>query len=157
MALTYAQKKYRKQVRENRAKWVAALRSGEYKQGKGKLRTRGNTYCCLGVACAIGVVGAGKWVKTAPIEDHSPPAYPWIFVVDDPEPDPDEFDEFVWSRSLTAELHGEQLDRLGLSPHQQETLILMNDGQAGSKRASFSEIADYIESLPIPNDPPCGG
>lgn len=33
-------------------KWVAALRSGEYKQGIGFLKTE-QGYCCLGVACAM--------------------------------------------------------------------------------------------------------
>lgn len=31
-------------------KWIAALDSGEYKQGKYKLQ-HGNEYCCIGVAC----------------------------------------------------------------------------------------------------------
>ena len=30
-------------------KWDAALRSGEYKQGKGRLETSDKKYCCLGV------------------------------------------------------------------------------------------------------------
>lgn len=30
-------------------KWVDALRSGEYKQGRGQLRNDDGTYCCLGV------------------------------------------------------------------------------------------------------------
>lgn len=34
-------------------KWIAALRSGDYKQGKGALRKKDDTYCCLGVLCAI--------------------------------------------------------------------------------------------------------
>ncbi len=29
--------------------WCAALRSGEYKQGTGCLRTRNDEFCCLGV------------------------------------------------------------------------------------------------------------
>ena len=33
-------------------KWVAALRSGQYKQGLGKLESNGR-YCCLGVLCEI--------------------------------------------------------------------------------------------------------
>ena len=33
--------------------WVAALRSGEYTQGIGRLRTDDNKFCCLGVLCAI--------------------------------------------------------------------------------------------------------
>lgn len=32
--------------------WVAALRSGEFKQGRDMLRSN-NAYCCLGVACEI--------------------------------------------------------------------------------------------------------
>lgn len=30
-------------------RWVAALRSGEYAQGKSVLRNQDNQYCCLGV------------------------------------------------------------------------------------------------------------
>lgn len=37
---------------EIKAKWVAALRSGEYKQGKGSLST-GGEFCCLGVLCDL--------------------------------------------------------------------------------------------------------
>jgi hypothetical protein len=34
---------------EIKAKWVAALRSGEYKQGKERLYSPSQGYCCLGV------------------------------------------------------------------------------------------------------------
>lgn len=34
-------------------KWVAALRSGEYDQGIGRLRSHNDTYCRLGVLCDI--------------------------------------------------------------------------------------------------------
>ena len=37
---------------EVKAKWVAALRSGEYKQTEGQLRD-GNKFCCLGVLCNL--------------------------------------------------------------------------------------------------------
>lgn len=38
--------------------WVAALRSGQFDQGKGKLHVKGemgnpDEFCCLGVACAL--------------------------------------------------------------------------------------------------------
>lgn len=33
---------------ELKAKWIAALRSGNYKQGRGRLKHAGR-YCCLGV------------------------------------------------------------------------------------------------------------
>ncbi len=32
--------------------WVAAIRSGQYRQGTGRLRT-GNKFCCLGVLCNL--------------------------------------------------------------------------------------------------------
>lgn len=34
-------------------KWVKALRSGKYRQGRGVLRTGNDSYCCLGVLCDI--------------------------------------------------------------------------------------------------------
>lgn len=37
---------------------VAALRSGDYKQGQGYLKL-GDSYCCLGVACVIGEAKEG--------------------------------------------------------------------------------------------------
>ena len=36
-----------------KARWVAALRSGAYKQGRTQLRTKHNTFCCLGVLCNL--------------------------------------------------------------------------------------------------------
>ena len=47
---------------EVKKKWVAALRSGDYKQGQGRLKSSENEYCCLGVLCDIykNEVG-GKW------------------------------------------------------------------------------------------------
>lgn len=44
-------------MNENAKKWVKALRSGEYKQGEGRLAYSKNNhealYCCLGVACDL--------------------------------------------------------------------------------------------------------
>lgn len=34
-------------------RWVAALRSGEYQQGRNFLRRDNDTYCCLGVLCDL--------------------------------------------------------------------------------------------------------
>ena len=36
-------------------KWVAALRSGKYKQGRNYLRSKDNKFCCLGVLCELAV------------------------------------------------------------------------------------------------------
>lgn len=42
------------QLKENRAKWIKALRSGKYKQGKSELFNKSEkTYCCLGVLCVV--------------------------------------------------------------------------------------------------------
>lgn len=40
--------------RENATKWVAALRSGDYEQGRSALNYNGR-YCCLGVACEVAI------------------------------------------------------------------------------------------------------
>lgn len=55
--------------KEIKEKWVTALRSSEYKKGRGRLKdTRGQetTYCCLGVLCEIYLkeTGNGKWEDT---------------------------------------------------------------------------------------------
>lgn len=36
-----------------KAKWLKALRSGEYKQGRELLKTKDGKYCCLGVLAEI--------------------------------------------------------------------------------------------------------
>lgn len=53
---------------EIKKKWIAALRTGEYKQGKGVLRDRDDNFCCLGVLCDIykDDVGGVEW-KYRPI------------------------------------------------------------------------------------------
>lgn len=36
-----------------KSRWIEALRSGKYEQGKYQLRTWDNKFCCLGVLCDI--------------------------------------------------------------------------------------------------------
>lgn len=38
---------------EVKAKWLEALRSGEYRQSRYRLRSLDNSFCCLGVLCDI--------------------------------------------------------------------------------------------------------
>ena len=46
-------------------KWVKALRSGEYKQGKYVLRSQADEYCCLGVLCDLFVKEHNlEWIPT---------------------------------------------------------------------------------------------
>ena len=48
---------------ELKAKWVEALRSGRYKQGRGFLRNANDEFCCLGVLCDV--VDSSKWMHPA--------------------------------------------------------------------------------------------
>jgi len=45
-----------------KAQWIAALRSGKYKQGKHRLRSDTDEFCCLGVLCDISP--AARWNGT---------------------------------------------------------------------------------------------
>ncbi len=47
--------------KEIATKWIEALRSGKYKQGKSRLKKYDQTYCCLGVLCEIS--GLGEFEK----------------------------------------------------------------------------------------------
>ena len=54
-------KEVKKMKTEVKIKWLTALRSGEYKQGKGQLCNDGR-FCCLGVLTDIAVKeGIGEW------------------------------------------------------------------------------------------------
>lgn len=57
---------------EVKKKWVYALMSGKYMQGKGQLRQR-NQYCCLGVLCDIYKenTGKGEWVNPNSTNDRA--------------------------------------------------------------------------------------
>jgi hypothetical protein len=47
--------------REIAHKWINALRSGKYKQGRNVLRNQNDEFCCLGVLCDIS--GIYEWKK----------------------------------------------------------------------------------------------
>lgn len=112
-------------------KWVEALRSGKYRQGKGRLRQTDHTnhgrYCCLGVLCDIAEKeGKFKWKD-------------WI----------DAQNVYVSHMTLqpdfmaTASLPPEVARWAGVLPHCQATqdLAEFND----SEDSHFHGIADYIE------------
>lgn len=73
-----------------KAKWQAALTSGEYEKGTGALRTHGNKFCCLGVLCDIYIkaTGKGRWVENNDTysfvdgSDHSAGGFPTAEVVE---------------------------------------------------------------------------
>ncbi len=54
---------------EIKVKWVAALRSGDYNQGKGSLKSE-DKFCCLGVLCDLHSKTFGtQWATTEGNED----------------------------------------------------------------------------------------
>lgn len=53
-------------------KWVRALRSGRYKQGRNALRTHLGSYCCLGVLCKVAKVSFA--VDDTTLDDAGPAA-----------------------------------------------------------------------------------
>lgn len=53
-------------------RWVKALRSGKYKQGRGQLRSRDGRYCCLGVLCELSKLpydGGSDGIPPCPIAE----------------------------------------------------------------------------------------
>jgi hypothetical protein len=97
--------------------WVAALRSGQYKQGKGKLRrasSEGDLYCCLGVLCDL--LAPNEWKKVEPYD---------YYAIDE----------------LGAFLPGALRRSVGLDGATESELVHMND----SSGSSFAKIASWIE------------
>lgn len=100
-----------------KARWVEALRSGNYKQETGMLRNeRTMKFCCLGVLADI---QGAQW-------DFSSPRFDKTCAV---------HRDGGW---LKEEFAG------GLPLADQKTLSDMNDGR-DRPRSSFGEIAEYIE------------
>lgn len=106
-----------------KADWVAALRSGEYKQGQGTLR-RGDKFCCLGVLYeACGLV---MWhpITMAFAPSDGPPVY-----TND------------WDEDRNVGYPSEELyEKVGLNPGDGQRLAGFND-----EGKNFNLIADYIE------------
>lgn len=105
---------------EIKAKWVEALRSGEYQQARTVLRSLDDKFCCLGVLCQI--VEPDRWVLRTSEKCHS------VYGVTSVPPE-------------------EITDPVGLDNAAIHTLWQMNDGDPRAHIAprSFAEIADYIE------------
>lgn len=130
-----------------KAKWVEALRSGEFKQGQGRLHnTENDSYCCLGVLCKLsGAV--------------------WAPFSEDIEEEYDDGSEVITrnyahvpllegqplANADDEELSKDACWKFGIED--QSVLIGMNDGERREypdhpdykAPKSFSEIADYIE------------
>jgi len=102
-------------------KWVKALRSGKYKQTRGRLRTKnGARHCCLGVLCEL--MGRSDWAgdpQTLPADELEKAGIPLVV--------------------------GTALARMndGFDPADGE--FITEEGDEPVREHSFSEIADHIE------------
>lgn len=102
---------------EFKKKWVAALRSGRYRQGHGLLRQESSDgkpeYCCLGVAYNVATRGKGWTLRPG-------------------------------NSALTASGEGAYLnkeDAMYIPTRTQARLVQLNDGE----KWDFKRIADWIE------------
>lgn len=110
---------------EIKAKWIAALTSGEYEQTRNYLHRIDDGYCCLGVLCEV--MDPGQWRNGICIN-----AYGGKYVPIDADPQKD----------FTSFPPFKLLDAAGLSDAQAQMLARMNDNED----ASFGEIAQYIRT-----------
>lgn len=113
--------------KEAARRWVKALRSGRYKQGRGALRRKeSDAHCCLGVACRVlrvpahpGVgYDASRWYFGKAMDSSMPP------------------DEFYAKLGITRS--GSILDFI-------DRLVNLNDQPKDEGGKDFKGIADFIE------------
>lgn len=118
-------------TRANIEKWVAALRSGEYAQGRGLLRSE-DGYCCLGVLCDVFMkeTGEGEWAD--PLENGD------LYFRLDNESEGYFPPQRVYEWAGLVEKDGSYTDLRHLT-----SLVDLNDN-----RVPFEEIANVIESEP---------
>ena len=99
-----------------KAKWIEALRSGDFKQARGSLKDEfDGSYCCLGVLATV----AGFPIKGNTILDA--------------------YGVSLGYRPICELIGGEPIVDL-------TALWWRNDGKQGFAQHSFREIADYIEA-----------
>ena len=109
----------------HRHEWLAALRSGKYKQGRMYLRDNNDNYCCLGIACEVaGVESEIKQVSYDTLQAH-----------------------FYQSSAMSLDKNIQRYYglRSGIGdPVNRNKLITLSDLN-DLKKLTFSQIADIIE------------
>ena len=126
--------------KEIKKKWVKALRSGKYKQGRGELREE-DRFCCLGVLCDLSKLG--EWeeynrmdhsfhylIEGQPYEEDADGCLPNAGYLPKPVA------EWAGMKTVKGQLknNSRYTHKIG------NTLALLNDSGK-----SFKEIADIIE------------
>lgn len=119
--------------KEIKARWIEALRSGNYEQGKYYLR-RGDSYCCLGVLCDI--VKDEVNYNWMPVQDSMGTLYKF-----------DEADEIL--PKVVADYADLQLSPKIEIPSSLANFVQTNTMEIAvlndSEDYSFDELADLIE------------
>lgn len=153
------------EVRANRARWIAALRSGRYAQGRGALRvstpldddTVRVEHCCLGV---VETERGCQWTYVAVDAFGDELEYPWLTDGLDVTSGSDDYEVSDLDSRATTLLSDAGMAWLGVTqsdPYvvvrrpnadgdetwQTTTLSVLNDGGV-----SFVELADALERLP---------
>lgn len=106
--------------------WVAALRSGRYHQGPGRLRVTRNgrdEFCCLGVLCDLGKHRDIRWKRSAVFDGE------WFY----------SGSSSILSAGLSY-LPDVVRDAAGLDGKIEDALVQAND-----EGVTFCQIADAIE------------
>ena len=119
------------QTKENRQKWIKALRSETYEQTQLQLANKDRTaFCCLGVACDIS--GLGKWEELDATSKYST--------------------EHGSKSGSISTLPKEVQEWLGLSDesgtYSYSNVRNLDLARANDIGVTFAEIADIIESEP---------
>jgi hypothetical protein len=133
-------------------RWLAALRSGKYKQGRGKLKTVDDEYCCLGVLCELAVEDGVIGSFISPYETSV-----WVYSPGDVEhPDtesgvlPKQVAEWAGipssnpyvsiTKEEASRMDAHKVDYRSDGEPSDSTLACLNDGGL-----VFNQIADVIE------------
>ena len=110
------------EIRDLREGWIAALRGGQYRQTKDRLRDE-DGYCCLGVACDVSDLGVWKlnfYAKHTYATPTDPPA--------------------------AATLPESVREALGITTNDADRQFLISLMKRNDRGDTFEEIANYIES-----------
>lgn len=122
--------------RENIVKWVADLRSGQFPQTQGHLRTK-DGFCCLGVACETAITNGVPVQRTFPELDDEKT----YFYDGESGTLPDDVAEWLGFGTSNPEFTIHYKDVMGLGYHDLVCLTELNDLAA----LTFDQIADVIE------------
>jgi hypothetical protein len=126
---------------ERNLRWIKALESGCYKQGRGRLK-REDHYCCLGVGCNLFMeeTGYGSWEKGSDdflLDGDSASAFPPESVAD----------WYGWQNESPAEKSFRTT--YGVVEDKTLEVSLLNDSGA-----SFVTIADSLRAMLLLRTPP---